>query len=109
MPSFPDNLLDRGHFPLLKYRSLNAPAPGDLWGDHEIAPRAKVSIAFNYLCNSMDLDPTWLPGLNGLEIINNKRHLCIACNYIFILARGLKLATSNVETLTVELEANSIN
>ncbi len=104
MPSFPDNLLG-ARFPLL---CLNAPTPGDLRGNREVDPRTEVSMALNDLCNAIDPDSPWLPGLNRLEIVNNQRHFRIACHYILILACSLKAVTSNVETRAVELEANGI-
>jgi len=68
-----------------------------------------VSISFDNFCNSVDLDPTRLPGLKRLEIVDDQRHLRIAGNHIFILARGPQAVTSNVEARAIELEANGIN
>src|SRR6266705_2619922 len=105
MPSFPDNFLG-ACFPLL---CLNPPTPRDLRRNHEIHARAKASVTFNCLCNAIDPDPPWLPGLNRLEIVNQQRHLRITCNYIFLLARGLKAVTSNVEARAIKLEAYGIH
>src|SRR5207247_10518284 len=100
MPSSPDNLLG-ARFPLL---CLNAPAPGDLRGNREVDPRTAVSMALNDLCNAIDPDSPWLPGLNRLQIVNNQRHFRIASHYILLLACSLIAVTSHVDERVSALE-----
>src|SRR5258708_27903772 len=74
---------------LPKLRVLNAPTPGDGGGNGDIAARTHPSLVFDDLCDSMNLDRPWCPGLSRLEIVDNKSHLPLACHNIFVFARGL--------------------
>ena len=61
------------------------------------------------LCDSMNLDRPWCPGLSRLEIVDNKRDFAVARRNIFVFACSLELVTTNVEACAIELEAHDIN
>jgi len=68
LPFSPDGFL-RTRFSLLV---SDSPTPGHLRGNHQIASRAKVGLAFSDLGLAMDPDSQRLPGLNRLEFINHQ-------------------------------------
>jgi hypothetical protein len=68
-----------------------------------------VSLTLEDFRDAVDPDPTWLPGTKRLEVVDNERHLAVACHDIFVFARSFQLVTTNVEARAIELEAYDIN
>src|SRR5512146_819283 len=80
---------------------LDTPTPRDRRRDDEVASRAEVTAAFDDLSRAMNLDATRAPRLDGRQIVNDERDLCVAIQHVSVLAREHRTMRANENLATI--------
>ena len=69
----------------------------------------KVTAPLDDLSRAVNLDAARTPRLDGRQIVNDERDLCVAIQHVSVLAREHRAMRANEDLAAIQREANSVH